>query len=330
MAAAGTLALAGLPAVSGVTHELRRVGDNIGTGRAGQMMEAAGTSGKMADATRDPRAVEVEGVPDYEGEPEEMIAHHVESEKDAANWLEEAKPRWRRFRHRRKKERKHARKERKRERKRQERQRKQMERDIAQASQQAQAPTQQFNQGSQPPPPEFNSGLQRPGIEGGPPVQQPMQPPPPAAPPQPIAQSQAPQQSQQKRAHATLKSNAVTLKHLIDAGMLEPGDSKVFILYALPHAEHTWVGALRPDGMIEWAGEEFISPSAWAIHVKRLVNPLKKADDGWKSVRYGSFTGPMLEVYKRHYESNLRRQRLGLEQRPLPDNLANPTKHKHN
>lgn len=33
-------------------------------------------------------------------------------------------------------------------------------------------------------------------------------------------------------------------------------------------------------------GHTFESPSAFSIHVKRLVNPSRKADDGWKTVKY--------------------------------------------
>jgi hypothetical protein len=43
---------------------------------------------------------------------------------------------------------------------------------------------------------------------------------------------------------------------------------------------------LSADGFILYKGDKFSSPSAWSIHVKRLANPSKKADDGWKSVRY--------------------------------------------
>jgi hypothetical protein len=32
------------------------------------------------------------------------------------------------------------------------------------------------------------------------------------------------------------------------------------------------------------AGEEFFSPSAFSVHVKRLVTPAKQGDDGWRSV----------------------------------------------
>lgn len=39
----------------------------------------------------------------------------------------------------------------------------------------------------------------------------------------------------------------------------------------------------------------FDSPSAFSIHVKRTVNPTRKADDGWKSIKY---QGKYLDYYK--------------------------------
>lgn len=39
----------------------------------------------------------------------------------------------------------------------------------------------------------------------------------------------------------------------------------------------------------------FESPSAFSIALKRLVNPLRKADDGWKTVKYN---GKFLDNYK--------------------------------
>lgn len=39
----------------------------------------------------------------------------------------------------------------------------------------------------------------------------------------------------------------------------------------------------------------FESPSAFSIFLKRMVNPNRKADDGWKTVKYN---GKFLETYK--------------------------------
>ena len=48
---------------------------------------------------------------------------------------------------------------------------------------------------------------------------------------------------------------------------------------------------------IQLAGklQRFESPSAFSIALKRLVNPLRKADDGWKTVKYN---GRFLDTYK--------------------------------
>ncbi|NXS12294.1 MPND protein, partial [Neodrepanis coruscans] len=58
-----------------------------------------------------------------------------------------------------------------------------------------------------------------------------------------------------------------------------------------------FVGDLGPDGTITWqeTGQVFNSPSAWATHCKRLVNPAKKSGCGWASVRY---KGQKLDQYK--------------------------------
>lgn len=57
------------------------------------------------------------------------------------------------------------------------------------------------------------------------------------------------------------------------------------------------MGDLGADGTITWqeTGQVFNSPSAWATHCKRLVNPAKKSGCGWASVRY---KGQKLDQYK--------------------------------
>ena len=88
--------------------------------------------------------------------------------------------------------------------------------------------------------------------------------------------------------------SAVSLKMLVDAGLMRPGPEALWITYL----DQTWHGALDAAGAISFQDQTFYSPSAWAIHCKRLANPGKKADDGWKSVRYGSAEGPTLHDVK--------------------------------
>lgn len=52
-----------------------------------------------------------------------------------------------------------------------------------------------------------------------------------------------------------------------------------------------------PDGKIKSQETEtiFCSPSAWAMHCKRIINPDKKSGCGWASVKY---KGKKLDAYK--------------------------------
>lgn len=47
--------------------------------------------------------------------------------------------------------------------------------------------------------------------------------------------------------------------------------------------------------MWQETGQIFNSPSAWATHCKKLVNPAKKSGCGWASVKY---KGQKLDKYK--------------------------------
>ncbi len=44
--------------------------------------------------------------------------------------------------------------------------------------------------------------------------------------------------------------------------------------------------AVAPTLAASSTGKTFESPSAFSINVKRKVNPDRKADDGWKAVKY--------------------------------------------
>ncbi|MXQ83867.1 hypothetical protein E5288_WYG002382 [Bos mutus] len=75
--------------------------------------------------------------------------------------------------------------------------------------------------------------------------------------------------------------------------LLEPGAGVLSIYYL----GKKFVGDLQPDGRIVWqeTGQVFNSPSAWATHCKKLVNPAKKSGCGWASVKY---KGQKLDKYK--------------------------------
>ncbi|GFG35992.1 hypothetical protein Cfor_03573 [Coptotermes formosanus] len=85
----------------------------------------------------------------------------------------------------------------------------------------------------------------------------------------------------------------VTLQMLLAAGILEPGDGTM----AIEYLGQRFVGDLLPDGKIKSQETDiiFASPSAWAIHCKRIINPEKKSGCGWASVKY---KGKKLDAYK--------------------------------
>uniref|UniRef100_A0A2K6EXS8 MPN domain containing n=1 Tax=Propithecus coquereli TaxID=379532 RepID=A0A2K6EXS8_PROCO len=86
---------------------------------------------------------------------------------------------------------------------------------------------------------------------------------------------------------------AVTLRVLLKDALLEPGAGVLSIYYL----GKKFMGDLQPDGRIVWqeTGQVFNSPSAWATHCKKLVNPAKKSGCGWASVKY---KGQKLDKYK--------------------------------
>ncbi|XP_070347832.1 MPN domain-containing protein isoform X2 [Equus asinus] len=90
-----------------------------------------------------------------------------------------------------------------------------------------------------------------------------------------------------------LTRRAVTLRVLLKDALLEPGAGLLSIYYL----GKKFLGDLQPDGRIVWqeTGQVFNSPSAWATHCKKLVNPAKKSGCGWASVKY---KGQKLDKYK--------------------------------
>ena len=77
-------------------------------------------------------------------------------------------------------------------------------------------------------------------------------------------------------------AGSITLKCLIEAEIMQPGVKVLTLEYkgAVTRAD------LNREGQIRFNGACFESPSAFSIYVKRLVNPTRKADDGWKAVKY--------------------------------------------
>ncbi|KAK3083491.1 hypothetical protein FSP39_024059 [Pinctada imbricata] len=94
-------------------------------------------------------------------------------------------------------------------------------------------------------------------------------------------------------AKAAITGRCVTLYMLITEKVIEPGPA----LLSLKYLGRRFIADLLPDGRIQMPGtkETFTSPSAWAVHCKRQVNPDKKSGCGWASVLY---KGKKLDVWK--------------------------------
>ena len=120
-----------------------------------------------------------------------------------------------------------------------------------------------------------------------------------------------------KSGRTSLSGRGVTLKMLLDDGVLAVEEGCMSIDYLvrnvffcqqrtthqfrismcslnLSHFKgQRFVADLLPNGKIKWEGSEklFNSPSAWAIHCKKLVNPTKKSGCGWASVSIKQYVG---------------------------------------
>ena len=93
----------------------------------------------------------------------------------------------------------------------------------------------------------------------------------------------------------------VSLALLIEEGFLEPGEDVLSVEYK----GETYYGNLLPDGRISCprhlphsVNEPYESPSRFSVEIKQITNPTRKADDGWKSIKY---QGRFLEHYKHEY-----------------------------
>ncbi|EDW88053.1 MPN domain-containing protein CG4751 [Drosophila yakuba] len=88
----------------------------------------------------------------------------------------------------------------------------------------------------------------------------------------------------------------VTLQTLMAANVLQPGLG----LMTIEYLGQKFVGDLLSDGKIKSHETEtiFLTPSAWAMHCKRIINPEKKSGCGWASVKY---KGKKLDAYKNTY-----------------------------
>nr|XP_026487617.1 MPN domain-containing protein CG4751 [Vanessa tameamea] len=113
------------------------------------------------------------------------------------------------------------------------------------------------------------------------------------------------EESETQPGNKSIPGRGVTLQMLLEDKMLEPGTAAMTIEYL----GQKFVGDLQPDGKIKSHETEtiFCSPSAWAIHCKRIINPDKRSGCGWASVKY---KGKKLDTIKATY---LRKKQLQRE-----------------
>ncbi|CAF4758383.1 unnamed protein product [Pieris macdunnoughi] len=113
------------------------------------------------------------------------------------------------------------------------------------------------------------------------------------------------EESEAQTGNKSTPGRCVTLQMLLEDKMLEPGIAAMTIEYL----GQKFVGDLQADGKIKSHETEtiFCSPSAWAIHCKRIINPDKRSGCGWASVKY---RGKKLDTIKATY---LRKKQLQRE-----------------
>ncbi|XP_013381776.1 MPN domain-containing protein [Lingula anatina] len=96
-----------------------------------------------------------------------------------------------------------------------------------------------------------------------------------------------------KNSRHAITGRGVTLGMLLNDRIVESGEG----LLSIDYLGRKFSADLQPNGKIWWPEGKmsFNSPSAWAIHCKKMVNPSKKSGCGWASVKY---KGRKLDAWK--------------------------------
>ncbi|XP_014251670.1 MPN domain-containing protein isoform X2 [Cimex lectularius] len=110
------------------------------------------------------------------------------------------------------------------------------------------------------------------------------------------------EEGEDRRAKGNVVGRTVTLQMLLSTDILQPGEANMSIEYM----GQRFIGDLLSDGKIKSLETDiiFASPSAWACHCKRMVNPDKKSGCGWASVKY---QGQKLDFFKNKYFKQLQK-----------------------
>ena len=83
----------------------------------------------------------------------------------------------------------------------------------------------------------------------------------------------------------------MTLRDLLAQGLITPGAGCLRTVYK----GTAYDADLGPSGVIHFQGQFFAQPSAFSLYTKRLTQPERMADDGWRSV---TFKGVPLHTLK--------------------------------
>ena len=88
----------------------------------------------------------------------------------------------------------------------------------------------------------------------------------------------------------------------------------------MEYVGNVFEGDLLEDGQVKWKDNNlvFCTPSAWASHCKRIVNPEKKSACGWTTVKYN---GRKLEWYKNKWLQMQQAKADGTDPLPLQVSL---------
>ena len=121
----------------------------------------------------------------------------------------------------------------------------------------------------------------------------------------------------------------ISLKTLIDAGLLTPGPNVLQI--KINRKKVTEYASLTNEGVIVFNNNQYHSPSEWSLRAKNIHNSTLTSDRGWTSIIY---QGSTLNVIRSSYISRRNQlQKLLIHQLSLRehiDDLISDTKDRLN
>jgi hypothetical protein len=74
----------------------------------------------------------------------------------------------------------------------------------------------------------------------------------------------------------------VTLRDLVDEGLLAPGEGVLSVTYK----NESWAGDLTKEGLIKADGQEFSKLTTFAVAMIQKTFPGLKTKNGWEAVSY--------------------------------------------